>query len=343
MPETINPAQIARINRYVQALGGAVSGFDAEALLAMDFVSCLALLAEAAPPGLPVRCGFEHKLRDLGLLAKAVMSCGTLGQALDISYRFSRLSGEPVRFLATIDTSGSEPMWRLSFEPFPFFDGAIIRLCGDELCAALFKFVQENTSRDFHEFSAELSNPRDPDLDYARYFPGAVSFDHERSAVVGPARLLDTPITSSDPDILDMLVRQFAQADAELGLQLGPTGLLVQHYLIRARAAHASLDQAAANLGFSRRTLCRRLAAEGHSFGDILTNYRFRYCLALVREGALATKQIAHAVGFRNEHSLRKTFVRWTGMPIGKWRALNAERPRDASPIFPYVSLFASR
>lgn len=56
-------------------------------------------------------------------------------------------------------------------------------------------------------------------------------------------------------------------------------------------------------LGLGPRTLHRRLAAEGTSFGEVLDSTRHR----------VAVGEVAYLVGFREQSSFFRAFKRWTG------------------------------
>ena len=73
------------------------------------------------------------------------------------------------------------------------------------------------------------------------------------------------------------------------------------------------IEPIARALGCSRQTLYRRLKAEGLTFEQVLDDLRRRRALKLIRESALAVKEIAYRLGFSDPAAFSRAFKRWTG------------------------------
>ena len=63
----------------------------------------------------------------------------------------------------------------------------------------------------------------------------------------------------------------------------------------------------------SRRTLARRLAAEGLTFRKVLDDLRFDLTKRYLREEDLPISEIAWLLGYRETSALSHAFKRWTG------------------------------
>ncbi|MFT4055072.1 MAG: AraC family transcriptional regulator, partial [Novosphingobium sp.] len=104
----------------------------------------------------------------------------------------------------------------------------------------------------------------------------------------------------------------------------------------RTLTSHAAdtptLAACAAALGVSDRTLVRRMAAEGTRFGAVLDDHRRDLAMILARNNDMTAKDIARAVGFDSHQSLRRAFLRWTGLPLGRWRSGQADAPVQQQP-----------
>jgi AraC-like DNA-binding protein len=79
------------------------------------------------------------------------------------------------------------------------------------------------------------------------------------------------------------------------------------------RTGQARIDKVAAELGVSRRTLARRLAAEGQSFVKILDSLRFDLAKRYLREADLPITEVAWLLGYCETSALNHAFKRWTG------------------------------
>ena len=83
----------------------------------------------------------------------------------------------------------------------------------------------------------------------------------------------------------------------------------------------ASVATIARELGMSRRTLARALAAEGLTFSALLDQYRVNLAKAYLTHGDLAISQIAWLLGYREVSAFTHAFKRWTGITPRQSRA----------------------
>lgn len=294
------------------------------------YAAVIVAVAVAAPPAFAFRAGAMRRIADLGILGHVTMSCASLGEVAEIWKSYADGAGELVRLEWSIFSApDGVPMWRLGFVPAPLLPRKAANFCVDEMCAAFFAYAREITGADFAEFAVNLPHSRDPSAAYSAYFPGAVRFDQPEASIVGPAAALDLPIHSHDPETFDVLIEHFRMQKG-FGAAAGPMRLLLYDHLIRRRGRPTKIDAIAAALKTSVRTLSRKLAAEGTSYGEVLDDFRRTYALALIENGVLQPKQIAHAIGFQHENCLRRAFRRWTGRPIGAWR--RDDRSGDVTP-----------
>ncbi|WP_019813448.1 AraC family transcriptional regulator [Saccharomonospora saliphila] len=82
----------------------------------------------------------------------------------------------------------------------------------------------------------------------------------------------------------------------------------------------AGMDEIAAELSMTVRTLRRRLAAEGTSFRALVDELRRARAEELLAGRALSVEQIAHRLGYAESSSFVRAFTRWTGVPPGRFR-----------------------
>ncbi len=98
-----------------------------------------------------------------------------------------------------------------------------------------------------------------------------------------------------------------------------------------------SLDEMAAKLGTSRRSLQRELSNAGLNYQLLVKQFRMRHAFSLLGENRSNIKTIAFILGFRDVGSFRRAFQDWTGQSIGEWQASRAEvascpRTRESGP-----------
>lgn len=149
---------------------------------------------------------------------------------------------------------------------------------------------------------------------YALMFPAQLHFEAAQTAIHFDAQYLALPLRRDEAALRTMLRRALPltvlpyRRDRLLGQRV--------RELLRAHAAQLhSAEALAARLHISSRTLHRQLQAEGLSLQRLKDEVRLAQALELLQRSARPIKQIALAVGFRNEKSFARAFHQWTGQP----------------------------
>ena len=81
-----------------------------------------------------------------------------------------------------------------------------------------------------------------------------------------------------------------------------------------------SADGTAALFAMQRRTLSRRLRAEGKSFEALLAQIRYETARQLLTDTAIPIRQIAEAIGYADVSVFTRAFKRWSGTTPSEWR-----------------------
>jgi AraC-like DNA-binding protein len=83
-----------------------------------------------------------------------------------------------------------------------------------------------------------------------------------------------------------------------------------------------------------RRTLNRRLHAEGTTFQQVLDRVRFAVAKELIEDSRVSLHDIAAALGYAGLAPFMRAFRRWTGTTPGAWRqsALSGTGDRQPRP-----------
>lgn len=146
-----------------------------------------------------------------------------------------------------------------------------------------------------------------------------VSFGSSRSSLSLPD--VDLALPDADPVLATLLVDQ-----AEAMLESQPrtrtqSGRVEAFLAARLGEAEVALPDAARALGMSERTLKRRLADEGKTFGALLDELRKSRSMELLSDEALSIGEVGFAVGFASAGAFRRAFTRWTGKSPRSYRA----------------------
>lgn len=153
-----------------------------------------------------------------------------------------------------------------------------------------------------------------------QYFGCVPRFSARHSRVVFAKADMDLPITSADPKLLGVL-RAYGD-QLLLGKQVGTLRDKVEDAIsARLSDGSATLSNVAADLGFSSRTLSRRLAQAGTSFFAILEDRRHVLARHYLCQDSLPLSEIAFLLGYASLSSFIEAFRRWTGQTPGDFRA----------------------
>ncbi|MGE8199221.1 MAG: helix-turn-helix domain-containing protein, partial [Variovorax sp.] len=147
---------------------------------------------------------------------------------------------------------------------------------------------------------------------YAPMFTPEVRFDAPKAGISFDERYLALPLQRDERALRTMLKRALPLTI----LQYRRDRLLGQRVreLLRSRASEATTAEAlAALLNVSSRTLHRQLHEEGTSLQVLKNEVRHEVAVEQLRRTTRPIKQVALAVGFRNEKSFSRAFLQWTG------------------------------
>ena len=255
-----------------------------------------------------------------GVLGYLIMSCATLADALHRQARYAALVGN----LGQVDLAdepprpGLEPQVAHSWQPFLPQQQ---RQLSEETLAGWVTFGHWISGLDIPPTEVRFQHAASADTsEYQRIFRCPVLFDQADNALVFPKRLLATPLGQADAQVRLMLD---AYADRLLGeIQQGPSVLDRARLELSRQLPEvgADLQQIAARLALSPRTLQRRLREAGLSFNHLVDETRQQLVVHYLRDPALELAEIAFLVGFSEPGSLARAFRRWTGQSPGEYR-----------------------
>ena len=160
---------------------------------------------------------------------------------------------------------------------------------------------------------------------YPVLFPGPVQFDAPQASLRFDARYLAMPLRRDEKALTAML----PQALALVVRPYRRDRLLVQRVrlLLQSQAAPANATALADALNVSPRTLHRQLQEEGASLQALKDEVRQAQAMDALRRTTRPIKQVALAVGFRNEKSFARAFRQWTGDSPAEYRRKAALGP----------------
>ncbi len=157
---------------------------------------------------------------------------------------------------------------------------------------------------------------------YRQSFRTRLRFGAEQNAVVFDAGWLNHPLGGSDRSAQECLMREIDRLEAagagSLAAQL--RRILYRLFISGSAQGEASLEYVSSLFAIHRRTLNRRLQAEGITFKALIESARYDIARQLLRDTQLTTSDIAINLGYADVTAFCRAFRRWSGNSPGAWR-----------------------
>lgn len=261
-------------------------------------------------PLIGLRVGLEIQAGHLDSVGLLLMSCDTLGDALDALLEYFPVIGEG----SVLEAVAQRDDVRLRYLP------------GYQAClatraeAVIGCFVHLS-----HWTTGGRVGPRDVRLRHAARAPVAryeallgcpVRFDADGYSLRYRRADLAVPLIQANAAMREHLQRAAEQMLASLSAH----GLGAQVEALVRHHPHWGKERVAHLLGISGRHLNRRLAEEGTSFKLLRDATLYRMAAERLR-GDERLRDVAEGLGFSDESAFAKAFKRWAGMSPAQFRA----------------------
>lgn len=269
-----------------------------------------------APPGWGLALGARLGSASHGMLGFGALSAPTLRDTLELLVRFGHVRDPSFGF--HLQPAGREMRIEiheridlLDEERVPEIETFLLSL--QELVEAILGRKVEGTKVEV------AGRPAHADL-YRRYFSGTVTFGADVSALVIPAAWLDHPCPFADVALHRVSVLKL-EALAERLKGRRYTAALVEELMASGGQGGRSLDEVAARLAVSTRTLIRRLREAGTTYRELRDGHRRTLATELLSDTSLTAAEIAYRLGFEDASNFGKACHRWFGCAPGALRA----------------------
>ncbi|MBX3187829.1 MAG: AraC family transcriptional regulator [Labilithrix sp.] len=167
--------------------------------------------------------------------------------------------------------------------------------------------------------------PRSPG-DHEAIFGCPVTFDGPETSFRAPRELFERANAAPDPYLVELLESHAKVLVDKLPARASQAARVRAVVTELLQRGDANIDFAAEALHLSPRTLQRKLREEGTSFSDLVDETRCELAKQHLRDRAHSIAQIALLVGFSDQSTFHRAFVRWTGTTPGDFRRGGARR-----------------
>jgi AraC-like DNA-binding protein len=276
-------------------------------------------------PAIGLHIGLAIRPTLYGNLGFAFVSASNIRESIDLAIRFSPIVTTALRFRLRVDGRAAS----IVVDELADF-GSARDIVVIAVLVSLRQIGAILAQRELTTSAAEIALPEPRYAGKLRAANLPMRFDCPVHRLVFEARSLEVPFGMANPMALD-LARAHCQRDLD---QFGaPTRWAdaVRGLLSRCEGRFRSLEDVAAALHRSTRTLKRRLAVEGVSFSSLRDDELRERATTLVRSSRLTYAEIAARLGYSNVTSFDRAFRRWTSATPAEFRRAASRSPPSRS------------
>ena len=176
--------------------------------------------------------------------------------------------------------------------------------------------------------AVSLAHPAPADAGpYRRAFGPDVRFDAAVNAIVFPVRWLAQPLPGANDSVRRLVERQIREAgNAHAGIE--PMRRVLRMLV---HAGEATEERLAHVFAMHRRTINRRLRAQGTTFRQLVDDVRFEVARHLLETTDLSVVHIAGTLSYADASAFTRAFRRWSQTTPAQWRQRRQVAPTDAA------------
>jgi AraC-like DNA-binding protein len=253
----------------------------------------------------------------LDLVEYAFRSSPALADGLERLARYGRVLSD--RVAARTEASDESLLWlirdvgRTKLHPARAEFGLAIAM----------KLARDGTGHAIVPRRVSFSHPAPADdHEHRRYFGVRVRFNAGSNSLLLHARDARRPLLDADEALAAIVRRRLERVlisqDARAS---GPIGARVRRVLVESLGrTSVTPDTMAEALGTTRRTLSRRLAAEGTSFRELHDDVRAEFARAMLEDQGSSVADVAFFLDYSEPAAFHRAFRRWTGRTPGQFQ-----------------------
>jgi AraC-like DNA-binding protein len=269
-------------------------------------------------PGIGLKLGTARRFERYDPVAIAALCTRTFREALHKLSRYKQLTcPEEVKIEQNGDECSVSFNWLLAQESEP---GILIDVC----FAWVVTIARHGTGRALHPRRVEFKRAAEHRRIYEDHFQCAIVFDAPQNRLIFDTADLDEPFLTSNADLLATVAPQL---EAELKRRQADMTVAEQVKAVLKRmfaGQRPELHHVARELGFSTRTLQRRLSDERLTFQHLVKEARRELAQQYLLNSSLELNETAYLLGYEDANSFFRAFREWEGTSPGEWRTARA-------------------
>jgi AraC-like DNA-binding protein len=265
-------------------------------------------------PAIGLLLGTENKTERFQPVGLAALSSENFRAAIDKMARYKQLTCPEEIYQ---ESDGEE--WSIQFR-WLLAKGVEPDVLVECCFAWVLSTARLGTGRRLSPLRVEFAQPRSHVKVIERHFGCSVLCGASRNAIVFRAADAQRPFVTRNAELLAMLAPQLEE---ELKSENGNENFVehvrraIQQKLTGRRP---TIDDIAATLHVSHRTLQRRLQDAGSSFQSVLEESRHHLARHYLNNSVLELNEAAYLLGYEDANSFVRAFRTWEGIPPARWR-----------------------
>lgn len=272
---------------------------------------------EAGDPFFGIQVGRDNHYSTLDLLGNLMATSDTLGMALQMLLRYKDLLVPYLHFQLLPEGE----CVALSITPDPHLGFTRMRTHNEIVLATAVSIGRSLLGGDMGLCRVRMRHAAPADLSaYHSFFAVPLEFDQPRNELVIEASRLSETIPTAYPRYQARL-RDIAEQQLErLSRARGVAGQVLLALEERLGATPARIEDIAAGMNLTPRTLQRRLRGEGVGFAKLRDQVRHQRARTALLEPECDMQELALSLGFSDTANFYHAFKRWEGCAPGAWR-----------------------
>jgi len=253
-----------------------------------------------------------------GTLGMAIISCETVGQALQDAAKYYKTA---INFCdLEIYYEGDNVV----VEMVEAYDNPQVRtIVAETMMLTIQNALEFVSGKKLSCSKVYFGFPAPPYADdYKNYLSGEFEFSGTRHKMVLPKYVMDMRCISADPHIHRLAEEQLQQKMQEIR----DNNLTIQHviHLMRQSPGNVpTLESLAKQFNISTRTLIRHFQAEGTNYRELRDRVHRQLATDKLRNTDQSVEAIALDLGYQDPTSFRRAFKRWCGCSPSQYRQQN--------------------
>ncbi len=254
---------------------------------------------------------------DLGALSYVIFNSPTVGAALENACRYFALQQSSARPALEAGDSAARFVYAMNVpdvcshaQHSESILAMVVRVCRDGSGNA------EWLPREVH---FKHSRPED-NTKAKQFFRCRIVYDQPVDAVVMSLDDLHLPVQAADRDVLPHALRDTDAVPANAPRAFDLVDHVARLVLSSLSTGDDSIEQVAAHLGASPRTVQRRLRDRGVVFNDMVASIRLELSHRYLSDPSLTLTDVAFLLGNSDLSAFSRAFRRWTGQTAIAYR-----------------------